>query len=142
MKEFDINSIKSDVSKTKKDANKSSFENETEYLERQQLKALYDQDVATRRLFNDMLKQDNEQRIKYAEYIFTFTCVWCLCVFVFLTLSGFQKNFIMSDNVIITLITTTTINAFVFFRLVTKYLFRHNGAEFYAPITRNDNRTK
>lgn len=137
MKNFDLNSIKSDVSKTDKDAKSST--SEIEYVEKQQLKALLDQDIATRILFNEMLKQDNEQRIKYADYIFTFTCLWCLSVFLFLILSGFQNSsFRMSDSVIITLITTTTINAFVFFKLVTKYLFRHNGAEFYAPIARND----
>jgi len=66
--------------------------------------------------------QNMEERKRYAECIYIFTCVWCICILFILLWKGFG-TLDLSDEVIITLIGSTTINVFVFFRLVTKYLF-------------------
>ncbi|WP_343616532.1 hypothetical protein [Flavobacterium sp.] len=66
--------------------------------------------------------QNMLERKKYAEYIFSFTCIWCICIFSILILKGLGK-LALSDTIIITLIGSTTLNILVFFTLVTKYLF-------------------
>lgn len=74
------------------------------------------------------LRQNNQERKKYAMYIFILTSIWAFCIFLILFFQGFGDNspfcFNISDNVLITLITTTTINFFGFFLLVIKYLFK------------------
>ncbi len=66
--------------------------------------------------------QNMGERKLYAESIYMFTCIWCLFLAVILIGKGMDKlNF--SDEIIIALITSTTVNVFVFFRYVTKYLF-------------------
>jgi len=75
------------------------------------------------------LEQNREERKKYAGHIFKFTCAWAAIIFVILILSGWNKawsRFETSDKVLITLITSTTVNFFGFFLLVVKYLF-HTG---------------
>lgn len=69
--------------------------------------------------------QNMEERKRYAEGIFGFTCVWCLLLSVILIGTG-TEDLRFSDQVLITLITSTTINVFVFFTYVTKYLFNEN----------------
>ena len=71
---------------------------------------------------NRTLAQNNEERKRYAKYIFGLTSVWAILIFVILFCVGFKKIYI-SDTVVVTLITSTTINFFVFFVLVIKYLF-------------------
>lgn len=66
--------------------------------------------------------QNMEERKRYAEYIYIFTCIWCICILFILLWKGLG-TLDLSDEVVITLIGSTTINVFVFFRLVTKYLF-------------------
>ncbi|WP_269225422.1 hypothetical protein [Flavobacterium eburneipallidum] len=68
------------------------------------------------------IHQNIEERKKYASYIYSFTCVWCLGLFFFLYFQAVGL-FHLSDLVITTLIGSTTINILVFFRLVTAYLF-------------------
>ncbi|WP_127339539.1 hypothetical protein [Flavobacterium cupreum] len=48
--------------------------------------------------------------------------VWCICIFFILMWKGLGK-LNLSDEIIITLIGSTTLNILVFFTLVTKYLF-------------------
>ena len=76
------------------------------------------------------LEQNRIERKSYARRIFLFTIVWGLLIFLvifsvatkkFLVFS--QSEFNLSDKVVITLITSTTINFFGFFLLVVKYLF-------------------
>lgn len=78
------------------------------------------------------LRQNNQERKKYAMYIFILTCIWAFLIFLILFFEGFGANapfcFSISDNVLITLITTTTINFFGFFLLVIKYLFNSEKA--------------
>jgi hypothetical protein len=66
--------------------------------------------------------QNMEERKRYAECIYGFTCVWCIFLAIILIGKG-TDDLNISDEVLITLITSTTINVFVFFRYVTKYLF-------------------
>lgn len=72
--------------------------------------------------YNRTLSQNNEERKKYAGSIFKLTCTWAFLIFVIIFLQGFKIMF-LSDKVLITLITSTTINFFGFFLLVVKYLF-------------------
>lgn len=66
--------------------------------------------------------QNMLERKRYAEYIFSFTCIWCICIFFIVMWKGLGK-LNLSDEIIITLIGSTTLNVLVFFTLVTKYLF-------------------
>lgn len=82
---------------------------------------------------NATLAQNNKERKKYAGWIFKLTCIWGCLIFVIVFLHGFRRMF-LSDNVLITLITSTTINFFGFFLLVVKYLF-NTGAEKTKLVT-------
>lgn len=77
--------------------------------------------------YNKTLGQNNRERRKYAAYIFWFTCWWTVFIFIILFCQGFGDNspfcFHLPEAVLITLITTTTVNFLGFFLLVTKYLF-------------------
>ena len=67
-------------------------------------------------------KQNMEERKMYASLIFQFTTVWCFGLFIILVACG-MGNLTLSDTVITAFIGSTTINVFVFFKLVTEYLF-------------------
>jgi len=72
-------------------------------------------------------EQNRIARKEYANKTFILTCVWGGLIFIILFLNGFNAyGFNLSDKVIITLATTTTINFLGFFLLVMKYLF-HTG---------------
>lgn len=91
-------------------------------------------DEATFLLKNQLIQSlvsNRDQRRRYARLTFFLTCFWITLVMVIVALSGLDvpKSGIngrllkLSDPVIITLITTTTLNVFGFFLLVMKYLF-------------------
>ena len=63
-----------------------------------------------------------EERKLYASGIFQFTCLWCIMLFVILVGCGLGR-LELSDIVVTTLIGSTTLNVFIFFKLVTEYLF-------------------
>ncbi|WP_163410226.1 hypothetical protein [Flavobacterium ajazii] len=67
-------------------------------------------------------KQNMEERKMYASLIFQFTVLWCFGLFIILVGCGLEK-LKLSDTVITAFIGSTTINVFVFFKLVTEYLF-------------------
>lgn len=67
-------------------------------------------------------KQDRKERKKFANHIFAFTCTWTLLIIMIIFFTGLNKLY-LSDLVLTTLIGSTTINVFVFFKLVTEYLF-------------------
>jgi len=67
-------------------------------------------------------KQNMEERKIYASLIFQFTCVWCFGLFIVLFGCGLG-NLKLSDTVITAFIGSTTVNVFIFFKLVTEYLF-------------------
>ena len=86
---------------------------------------LKSEQIKTWRLYNETLGINSEERKKYAGYIFKLTCIWASLIFVIIFFQGFGCTK-LSDKVVITLITSTTINFFGFFLLVTKYLFNSN----------------
>lgn len=93
------------------------------------------EDLKTRREYNKLLKQNRKERKRYAKHIFIFTCCWGILIFVTLIANALNSinghkyfEFQLSDNVLITLITSTTINFFGFFLLVVKYLFHIDKA--------------
>ncbi|WP_291117663.1 hypothetical protein [Flavobacterium sp. UBA6135] len=67
-------------------------------------------------------KQNMMERKVYASWIFQFTSLWCLGLFIILFGCGLGK-LELSNIVITTFIGSTTINVFIFFKLVTEYLF-------------------
>lgn len=80
------------------------------------------EELNTIKEYNRTLSQNNDERKKYAHKIFTLTMIWSALIFVILFLTGW-KIIQLSDTAIITLITSTTVNFFGFFYLVTRYLF-------------------
>lgn len=69
--------------------------------------------------------QDREQRKQFAEMIFTFVSLYMGAVIFILLSSGARwVDFHLSDQVIITLITTTTANIIGILLIVVHYLFR------------------
>lgn len=103
-------------------------------LEADQIKA---QNIKTLELANTLKQQqielvilehtiateNKDQRKTYATYIFRFTCAWAIVMLLITILVGFGLINHISDKVLITLITSTTVNFFGFFLLVVKYLF-------------------
>jgi hypothetical protein len=79
----------------------------------------------------DSLQTNSAQRRMYARRTFWLTCIWITLVIIIVALNGLDVYFngikhrvlILSDTVVVTLITTTTLNVFGFFLLVMKYLF-------------------
>lgn len=73
------------------------------------------------------LKQNNTERKRYARNIFFFTVGWAIAIIAIVLFCGWEfHSFKLSDTVLVTLITTTTVNFFGFFLLVVKYLFNPN----------------
>lgn len=71
--------------------------------------------------------QDRDQRKDFAERIFSFTLIYMFLVFVILFISGTTTiNFYLSDNVLITLLGTTTANVIGILIIVVTYLFSRN----------------
>lgn len=69
-------------------------------------------------------RQNRQQRKEYADNIFTFLCAYMLFVFLIIFGCGsYHTHFGLSDDVLITLITTTTANVIGIFVFVVKYLF-------------------
>lgn len=80
------------------------------------------EELNTIKEYNRTLAQNNDERKKYAHKIFVLTIMWSVLIFVIIFLTGW-KAFRLSDTILITLITSTTVNFFGFFYLVTRYLF-------------------
>jgi hypothetical protein len=68
------------------------------------------------------LLDDNKARKSFSVFIFAITILWMFLV-LFIVIQCSRKKFILSDSVLITLITTTTANVFGFFYVVVNYLF-------------------
>ena len=71
-----------------------------------------------------------EFRKFYSKALFVVTILWILIVLAIVIL---DKN--LSDKVLITLITTTTVNVFAFFLLVVKYMFAVPNSPHSKPTT-------
>jgi hypothetical protein len=86
------------------------------------IRAHEEEDKRRKQLDNDGLAQDMDERKIYAHRIFVLICMWLFLVAIVFLAEG-NGNLHYSDNVIITLLTTTTANVIGLFILVTKYLF-------------------
>lgn len=71
-------------------------------------------------------KQDREQRKQFSIWILGIVCVYLLIVLVLLYLTGFSLT-ILSDTVLVALLTTTTANVIGLLVIVARYLFPRNG---------------
>lgn len=70
------------------------------------------------------LRQNIDERKHYANHLFWFLVGHMGLVFLILFLNGFVLfGFLLSDTVIVALITTTTANVLTMFYFVVKYLF-------------------
>ncbi|MDI9364583.1 MAG: hypothetical protein QM541_06510 [Flavobacterium sp.] len=120
---------------------------EKEYLDESSEKAIKIEELKTKREYNLLLVQNRKERKKYAKLIFRLTCSWTTLIFIIIIANGLTCindkkyfEFNLSDKVLITLITSTTINFFGFFLLVVKYLFNTNGIIF--PINSDSTKPK
>ena len=78
-------------------------------------------------LVNVQLLQDIEERKKYAKRIFYTIGAWLMAVLLVVVFKGFTLfGFDVSDKVLITLISSTTINVLGLFFVVIRYLFQRN----------------
>ncbi len=94
-------------------------------------------DLAEHQLFYQVavLKQElkesqdtHELRLGYAGRIFWLVCAWLFCVVIAVFMSGYSSNeFNLSDKVLITFITSTTITVVGLFVVVAKWMFPNNG---------------
>lgn len=106
-------------------------QHEKSYVDEELDRLLRVEDLVEKRHKNQNLQQDREARKQYALMTFILTCVWC--VFIFLVIICAAEGYLvhtyfnLSDKVLITLITSTTVNFFGFFILVMKYLFHTDG---------------
>jgi hypothetical protein len=79
-------------------------------------------DSERKHIENEGYKQDTEERKLYANLIFNFTCAWSIFVGCIIVLCGLNKLH-LSDIILTTLLGTTLVNSYGFFRIVTQYLF-------------------
>lgn len=68
------------------------------------------------------LLDDNKARKSFSQWIFSITVLWMFAVLL-VVIQCSRKIFMLSDGVLIALITTTTTNVFGFFYVVVNYLF-------------------
>jgi hypothetical protein len=68
------------------------------------------------------LLDDNKARKSFSQWIFVLTVIWMFLVLIVVVQCS-RRVFILSDGVLIALITTTTANVFGFFYVVVNYLF-------------------
>jgi hypothetical protein len=68
------------------------------------------------------LIEDNKARRAFSYWIFTATMLWMFFVLMIVVQCG-RRSIILSDGVLIALITTTTANVFGFLYVVVNYLF-------------------
>lgn len=116
----------------------SVIQEEGQFLDDSLENKLKIEDLKTKRSYNETLQQNNKERKKYAKHIFTLTCLWAILIFVILFFQGFKLTS-LSDTVLVTLITSTTLNFFGFFLLVIKYLFNTETKKTDPPKKRTRN---
>jgi hypothetical protein len=68
------------------------------------------------------LLDDNNARKSFSQWLFAITVIWMFVVLIIVIQCG-RQSIILSDSVLIALITTTTANVFGFFYVVVNYLF-------------------
>jgi len=72
---------------------------------------------------NERLRDVHELRKEYIPRLFGLTCVWLIVVTVFLWRVAGGRDFYVYDNVLIALITSTTINVIGIFLIAARWLF-------------------
>ena len=77
---------------------------------------------------NKQLKQDRRERRRYARQFFYLACSWVLFLATLLVFQGFQayssiSPFLLSDNVLIAVMGSTTVNVLGILYVVATYLF-------------------
>ena len=92
------------------------------------------------------LRQNNRERLRYAKWTFVLTCFWILVVMILVFMNGYHpatgnRPLQLSDTIIVTLISTTTINVFGFFLLVIKFLFNTGELAALTAMFNNDPKT-
>ncbi|SFW13309.1 hypothetical protein [Chitinophaga sancti] len=112
----------------------STLIEEETYLDRQLERQIRMETLVSLKEGNKTRAQNNVERKKYAGWIFVLTCIWAFLIFVLIFCVGLSFMTI-SDSIIVTLISSTTINFFGFFFLVVKYLFNtgNGGASNGTP---------
>ena len=85
-----------------------------------------DEDRRAKKLDNDIKEQDKDERKTYAERSFSLVSLWLLLIMVIMIAIGLDKMH-FSDNVIITLLTTTTVEVIGIYFIVSRYLFPPKG---------------
>lgn len=70
----------------------------------------------------DQMRQNTQERKKYAQRIFWMVSTWLIIILLMIVAVGL-RGLILSDAVVLGLIGSTTINVTAFFLSVTKYLF-------------------
>lgn len=89
---------------------------ESHYLENQRIEAELED-----------FRQNTKSRKAFAWGLFVVVCVWLAAVLIIVFLQGFEgtvcARFKLETAVLVTLLTTTTLNVFGLFAIVTRYLF-------------------
>lgn len=94
-----------------------------------------------RDFFRQKLREDrdtHELRLKYSNRIFCLVCMWLACVVVSVFMSGFNFfGFKLSDTVLITFITSTTVSVLGLFIIVAKWMFPNNHKKINNKIIKH-----
>jgi len=72
---------------------------------------------------NERLRDVHELRKEYIPKLFGLTCLWLVVVTAFLWKVAGGRDFYLSDNILIALITSTTINVIGIFLIAARWLF-------------------
>lgn len=93
------------------------------------------------------LQQNNRERLRYAKWTFVLTCFWIFVVMILVFMNGYHpatgsRPLQLSDTIVVTLISTTTINVFGFFLLVIKFLFNTGELAALTALFSNDAKPK
>lgn len=124
-----------DIEKLKENLSNISKDNDVPEVKYSEYRDEYQTELVREiKLRNDALEeinksntQDRGQRKDFAERIYSFASIYMLGVFIILFISGTKTtNFYLSDNVLITLLGTTTANVIGMFAIVVTYLFSRN----------------
>ncbi|MEJ7586561.1 MAG: hypothetical protein WKI04_03255 [Ferruginibacter sp.] len=127
----------------KESDNPAVLKKEIEDLDKKYSYLIQAQKIKALETYNNTISQNISERKKYATKIFRLTVSWTTAIFFVIFLNGFAFHcFYISDKVLITLITTTTINFLGFFLLVTKYLFNTKETENGMPFSNPENLKK
>jgi len=76
-----------------------------------------------KKLENQTLSDDNQGRKEVKQWAMVLTSTWMLFVLLILISTG-NGNLVLSDTVLVTLLTTTTANVLGIILIVTKYFFK------------------